>query len=283
MSPQYLVFLGLLATGPGWLPGPQAVALVFNYKNYVNAILKGGVIGTLMEVTSTTCLSACARQEGCVGSNWLTINSTSLPSGIPKGNCELLSTIDSNELDASSSSASVFVWEETLEVRGDKPGRWGGWYGPKLCSPWSYVYGYVLWTDDFNTPGVDDCGLTRVELLCRTPEGRRTDILVLGMDWPTSYRKELVTCDPGDMVVAFRSKFLPEWSDTDDIALGNLELKCDKGKVLDGGGYIGREDLWTTWQSCPDEHLPCGMKLQQETSASDFSCANEFVMICCRT
>ncbi|KAG7173219.1 putative Vitelline membrane outer layer protein 1-like 9 [Homarus americanus] len=148
------------------------------------------------------------------------------------------------------------------------------------CDLLKYIDDYDSYTG--TATGTDDCGVTGVELLCRTPEGNITSPITFDMNYTDGVKRKTATCTAGNFVNKFSSHMGPIRGADDDDGLNNLHLMCtDSFKLMSHD--VGQVGTWAGWRSCLPGTFICGMKLRYEAlgASSDNSCINEFIALCC--
>ncbi|XP_042214158.1 uncharacterized protein LOC121860836 isoform X2 [Homarus americanus] len=232
----------LLLTTTGYAAINSQYFLKFSSQKMV-----GGLLASLTSNRLIECASRCLANTSCQAYHWRRT--------VTSNNCDLLKYIDDVTL-SSDTNCDLYLSRGGIPHRRYLTGYWGGYTGNLMCEEGSLVYGYTLWYDSYTgtATGTDDCGVTGVELLCRTPEGNITSPITFDMNYTDGVKRKTATCTAGNFVNKFSSHMGPIRGADDDDGLNNLHLMCtDSFKLMSHdvgqapgqvGGVVCREHLY---------------------------------------
>lgn len=163
--------------------------------------------------------------------------------------------------------------------------NWGNWGGMEVCPEGSFVFGFRLKVEPYQSIASDDCSLSAVELLCISPTAKRGPSAplyksnhtgLLSKAFATIISKEGYRGDWGPVQECAEPGFatgfqLKSESDqgwyADDSAANGMRLFCSDGQRLDSGNEMNFGS-WTAETRCPRGHYACGLETQVEDRQS---------------
>ena len=180
---------------------------------------------------------------------------------------------------------SALSQDSPFIIESPKVTDWGSWGEMEICPAGSFVFGYRIKVEPYQTVLSDDCALNAVELLCISPTKSRAPSAPLTRSNHTGLlSKAFATviskvghrgdwgpvkeCPEPEFVVGFnlRSEKDQGWT-ADDTAANDLKLICSGGQAIEAGNGTPYGD-WSADIKCPRGHYVCGIQTQVEEEQS---------------
>jgi hypothetical protein len=182
-------------------------------------------------------------------------------------------------------SFQAVLAQEYYTIESPKVTDWGSWGELEVCPEDSFVFGYRLKVEPYQTITSDDCALNGIELLCTSPmknrgptaplnRSNRTGLLSKAFGTVVSsvgHRGDwgpITECPEPLFAVGFhlRSEEDQGWY-ADDTAANDLKLICSDGYPIEVGNGLPYGN-WSPEIKCPRGHYLCGIQTQVEDEQS---------------
>jgi len=167
--------------------------------------------------------------------------------------------------------------ERILTLEPSNGGTWGSWGTTEFCPDGSYVTGYQIKVEPPRGHD-DDTALNAIRLYCRDKNDVTTGSITSSQQsWGTWQGKE--ECR-STFMKGFRLRVEPHGGHDDDTAANSLDMMCENGDVLAGGGDSWGS--WSEWVECPDGQAIVGLqtKVEGHQGHDDDTALNSVIMYC---
>nr|AAX54597.1 vitelline membrane outer layer protein I-like protein [Pacifastacus leniusculus] len=163
-------------------------------------------------------------------------------------------------------------------IRSNNGGPWGDWGSESHCPPNSFATGFAIKVER-PVGDSDDTSINGIKLFCTSGnDGSETEVTSNQQQWGSwTDRRQC----PHGRLTSMRLRVEGRQGSGDDTAANNLDMRCQNGQELGGGGNNWGD--WSPWETCQLGQAICGLQTRVEgTQAGDDTALNDVIFLCCR-